>query len=462
MRRTVYIVLSAFSFVVSLVLTACGGSGGGSTTAPVTPNPGNTPTAVTYNTGFTQPVINDNYTGAFRGNGRGLGGDSGGSASSGGGAGDGEFIQLTGGLPAGTATTTLTWKVLRSQYGQQDSTGTLTVQVDTNTKGGYMVTAVNGNANAVRATQSNIFVSTTGIVTGTLPLNIGGAVRDTAFTALRFKDATASTTDFSAMAGTYGYGYFTADTGTGANRYADGGWMRVNADGTGRMCDGAVGYSATCANGLDFVSSYDTVNKSIVHVTQAAVQSQPVSASRYDRLDALLVAKPVAINGVTGYTFSGDVLSWDSRNVALPVRTGIAYASRAYDAATPTPGNVVNLSDANIIGSYNIAMNSVDAAQSGYFYASFARVGTVVKGRGSAGNTVANRLTCGINQLVFPAASSNGVLAGAGSNGAFTAFFIYTDVDSFVYIPNDNSGLGVARRMNTDPTITPLANCQPV
>jgi hypothetical protein len=448
MLKSNFLLLPCCAIAVSL-LAACGGGGGG------------TGTEVTYNTGFTQPIITDTYSGSWSGFGNGFGGDSGGSADSAGGAGDGEFVQLTGGLPTGTNTSVLSWKVLRSQYGQQNTTGTLTVKRNTDSSGGYTVVAVNGSASAVRATQSNIFVSASGIVTGTLPLTIAGTVRDTSINAMRLLDSATATNDFSPVAGTYAYGYFNAEVGTNNNRKADGGWMRVNADGTGRTCDGASSYSATCANGRDIVTTYDSANKSILHVKHAATQSLPIAANFHDSLDVLMVIKPVTINGVAGYALSGDVLSWDSRTPAAPQRTGIVYASRMYDLSG---NNAITLSSSYLTGAYNITMLNVTTGKSGYFFGALADVSGVVKGRASV--DTANPLSCDNdlgNEIIFPASTTNGVFYATGNGNAnYINHAVYIDSDSFMLIPNDSSSLSIARRFSNVPTDTPVASCQPV
>ena len=102
--------------MVALVsaLTACGG--GGSGTATTTPTP-TTPASSALALGLA-----DTFTGTLLGGGTGLWsgdvGADGGSADGGGAAGDGEFVKVSMKFPSATsAAGTLTWTVLRSQFG---------------------------------------------------------------------------------------------------------------------------------------------------------------------------------------------------------------------------------------------------------------------------------------------------------------------------------------------------------
>lgn len=434
-----------------VLLAACGGGGGGTN--------GATSPTVTYDTSFINPTITDNYASAWIGDGGGFGGDGGGSGDSAGGAGDGELVQLIGGFPAGSGSTLLTWKVLRSQYGQSGATGTLTVIRNLNSSGGYTVTAVNGAA--PRATQANLMVSRSGVVTGTLPLTIAGAVKDTVFNAVRLADAKTNVVNFAPLAGQYAFGYYLADKGTGANRAVGGGWMKLKADGTGRICPDALSYSDTCTGGKDVVASYDTKNNSFIHINQASAQSIAVPAGINNTVDIVAVFRPVTINGVNGYAVTGDVLTYDTRNTSKPQETGVIYGSRTVDI---NGLNAVTLNSLFVVGSYSVSVNSVNAGKSGYMFASINTTSNGVKVRSSVDASTPAVCDNNLNdQGLFDATTTNGVFnIKDQGNASLVSYGIYFDADSFVVINSDSTALMLARRISTSPSASPLGvNCLP-
>jgi hypothetical protein len=398
--------------------------------------------------------LNDTYPGAFGGV-DGLGGDAGGSADSGGAAGDGEFIQLSGRFPTGVATTNLTWTVLRSNYGlstgKPGNTGTLTVQIDpVAANGGYKVTQVNGVASS-RVTQANFFVSTAGLISGSLPLPIGtnGATVDALYNAMRLSDLStpASATDFSAYAGDYMYAQLSSNTDTGASANINTGLLHFNADGTGRACSNSTGIVtpanyATCPFGLNFTTSYKAGfnNKVLEFVSNP---NQPASAGYPTFFDALATAKSFTSGGVTSMSMTGDVVATqDGVN-----RTGAFYAAKITASAS-----VPSLA----IGQWNFTSREVNPSATNAGTVTVANIGGTIKINVKAPGVACQGASTTRNMTAGPV---NGSLSlSAPPIGWAAAYAIPMDVDSAIFVV-PGSELGIMRRF--DPTTT-TSPCMPV
>ena len=218
--------------VLASMLASCGGGGGGAS-APVA------------SSSLTISFAADTLTGALGGDGAGLwdGSGGGGGADGGGGAGDGEFVQFH----IDFTSLKFSWTVLRSEYGIAGQTGSLDLVKDSASFGGYRAATGPG------AQQANIFVSRSGQVTGSIPLQVGGTTIYMAYNAVRYKDAVST---LAQVAGTYGIGALVRDANTGANPATSVGTLKLNADGSGRLCP-ETGYSDACANGFNVAIAYD-------------------------------------------------------------------------------------------------------------------------------------------------------------------------------------------------------------
>ena len=351
---------------------------------------------------------------------------------------------------ASTPTGTVTWTVLRSQYGILNTTGTLSIQKDAAITGGYKVTAsvVNGTAVAVSPKQGNFFVSTSGQLSGTLPLPILGG-RDAIFNGIRFKDATSVSTDMSEYAGQYVWAEMDANVGTGLNAGTGYGSLNLNADGTGRVCKQTFVYNASCANGMDIVATFDDpAVRNLIRIKQAATQSLPIPNGNATALDMLAVVRKFGADGVS---LTADFVATGGSG---PGGTGILYASRTGVTLTP--------SDA--IGAWNYSGRNVTAGLSGSVRMAIANVGGVIKSRPFDLATATcspgeSRLTSGpvssVNQGEWWSPSS-------GYSGQYSYAF-QIDADTFVNV-NANAGqleFGVGRRLSADPTLGGAWTCQP-
>jgi hypothetical protein len=439
---------TALVLACTAMVAGCGGGGSSSTAAATTS--GSLTTAVTA------PSLNDTYPGAFGGV-DGLGGDAGGSADSGGAAGDGEFIQLSGRFPTGVATTNLTWTVLRSNYGlttgKTGNTGTLTVQIDpVAANGGYKVTQVNGVAS--RATQANFFVSTAGLISGSLPLPIGtnGATVDALYNAMRLSDLStpASATDFSAYAGDYMYAQLSSNTDTGANASINTGFIHIAADGTGRTCSNSAGIITpsnylTCPGGLNFTTSYKAgFNQKVLEIASNPGQTVPAGYTNF--FNALATAKSFTSGGVASMSMTGDaVMTQDGVN-----RTGAFYAAKITGSAT-----VPNLA----IGQWNFTSRNVNPSATNAGTVTVANVGGTIKV-----NVIAAGGTCqgASTTRAMTAGPVNGSLSlSVPPIGWAAAYAIPMDVDSAVFVAPGATGaeLGIMRRFSASTTGSP---CMPV
>lgn len=342
----------------AILIAGCGGGGGGSNTAVVDNNTGggtNSGTSTAINL-----ALNDQAPAGFAGTGFGTwtgdgGNDSSGGLDAGGAAGDGEFVKVRLSF-SGTGTGTLDWTILQSQYGKVGTTGTLQLQTDA-TNGGYKV--VNGGA-----TQSNIFVSKSGQVSGSLPLPIGAnnAIKDALFNGVRFKDATTAT--LADVAGTYGLAALSkVIAGAPATSRVDLGVFGLNADGTGRVCPDTYQVSSNCQDGFNITFDYDDpANKNLIRIRNAA--GVPGT------LDILAVVKRFKYgDGTTdGLSLTGDVVASDASGVK---ETGALYASRVI-------GSPVDLKLTE--GAWNVAIT--DVGKGGVRFdtkAAFAAVGGEMK-----------------------------------------------------------------------------------
>jgi hypothetical protein len=335
--------------------------------------------------------------------------------------------------------------VLRSQYGITGSVGVLSIQKDASGAGGYKVTGVtvNGLATPVRTNQGNFFVSTTGQLSGTLPLAIGagGSVKDVLFSGIRFKDAVSAAADMSEYAGNYGFGLITADVGTGANVAIGAGVFNIAANGSGRLCGNASSYSASCTNGIDFVASFDDpATRNLLRLRTAASQSQPIAAGFKTGLDMLAVVRKFETSNIS---FTGDLVATGPGQTN---RTGAIYASR-FSAAARSPSTA--------IGAWNYTYRSTkNAVPGGSALVAVADVGGVIKSRDGERNASGQCTN-----------ASGTLTAGPGGSLAITtaaavpvlSYFIPLDTDLAVVVETD-AELGLARRFSTDPTKAP---CQP-
>jgi len=428
----------ASALVVALVsgLSACGG--GGSGTAATTPAP-TTPASSSLALGLA-----DTFTGVLLGGGTGLWsgdvGADGGSADGGGAAGDGEFVKVSMKFPSATSSAgTLTWTVLRSQFGITSSTGILNIQRDTSGAGGYKVVGVNGVATAVRATQGNFFVSTSGQLTGTLPLAVGtgGAVKDTLFNGIRFNDAKSTATDMSEFAGQYGFASLTANAGTGAAPEVSGGIFNLNTNGTGRICDGFV-YSATCANGLDFVATFDDpASRNLIRFVSAATQSQPITATAMSGVNGLFVPRKF---GTAGVSMTGDVVL---TSASLPSRTGAVYTSRVGSSA---------ISSASMVGAWSFTGRNILTNSSSSNLAAVNLVGGLLKA-----NSRSTATSCGSSSSTLTPGPINSAVTITGGGSSATRYLVQLDADLAVFAAPGEE-LGLLRRYSTNPLAAP---CQP-
>jgi hypothetical protein len=269
------------------LLAACSGGDSTSTgtgTGTSTTNTSTTTTATNTTTtaggnslGIT--IASDVAAGSLAGNGNGLwdgagGSDSGGGSDGGGGAGDGEFIQFNFKPSVASAlslpTATFTWKVLKSEYGIAGQTGTMVLTADP-AGGGYSVqTATFANATAAvdPLKQGNIYVALSGDINGSVPVKIGTATVYMVFNGKRYKDILGTP---SQVAGDYFYGQTYREGSTGLNPATDFGTLRINADGSGRICS-----QATISNTCGFVvtiAADDPANPRVLKFTSGAPQN---------------------------------------------------------------------------------------------------------------------------------------------------------------------------------------------
>lgn len=431
----------ASALVVALVsgLTACGGGGSGTTATTPAPTTPTVPTTSALALG-----LNDTFAGVLQGSGTGLWsgdiGADGGSADGGGAAGDGEFVKVSMKFPSSaSANGTLTWTVLRSQFGIANSTGTLNIQRDATGVGGYKVVGVNGVATAVRATQGNFFVSTSGQLTGTLPLAVGtgGAVKDTLFNGIRFNDARSTATDMSEFAGQYGFASLTANVTTGAAPSVSGGILNLNANGSGRICDGFV-YSATCANGLDVLATFDDpTSRNLIRIVNAATQSQSISAGAANGVNGLFVPRKF---GTSGVSMTGDVVL---TGVGIPNRTGAVYASRVGSAA---------INPSSLVGAWSITARNILSNSSTSNLAAVNFVGGVLKA-----NSRATATTCDALSSTLTPGPINPAVTITGGGSTAPRYLVQLDADLVVFVAPGEE-LGLLRRYSSNPLVAP---CQP-
>lgn len=424
-------------------LAACGGGGGGGSSAsapPPTQTPAPAPIALNIDDPFTTPLTGDGSgLWAFDGGGGGDGGDGGGDG--GGGGGDGEFVKVKLRLPSVTKPTgTIVWTVLRSQFGINNNTGTLTIQKDLSGNGGYKVTQVNGSASAVRQGQSNFFISATGQITGTLPLPLGtgGAVIDSMFSGIRFKDATTAANDLSEYAGNYVFAVYDADVGTGAGQDIGIISLKINADGTGRVCTETYLWSATCP-GLDIIARYDDpTTKYVIRIVESAQQSISIPSNAVSVADIIFVARK---NGTTGVSMTGDGVY---SRVVGGKRTGIFYGARA--SAAPAALS-------SLVGAWSYTNRTVGANPSATGTAFFAITssGGVTKARGGTSAT-----NCLPFTRTLTAGSVNGMVTTSAA-GQDTTQLILLDSDLAVNV-SLGAEIGLVRRYSSDPLKAP---CQP-
>jgi hypothetical protein len=421
-------------FVVCILQVACGGGTNGAADSSVTNICASTSASTT----------NDNYVRSLVGDGSGLvadqgGGSDGGGSDGGGSAGDGEFVNFNIVVPTTSSRQgRLKWTVIRSQYGIQDSTGSLCFEKDTASTGGYKVVGVNGtDPSTVRSTQANIYVSTSGVITTTLPLKINGVSKDVVYGASRYRDVASLKADFIDYSGKYIFGYISSDVGTGANPLVSTGIFNLNSDGTGRICDETFIYSDNCINGLDVIATYDDpLKRTTIRVKGSPSQRYPIGNGYATNADIVAVMHKF---GVDGLSFVGDfVLSGYRVN-----RTGAQYGSRIST-------NAYSLT--NAIGAWSVTSRSIISAKTYTTQNAIANVNGVIKARvgGSGISCYSSSSTLTTNAL------ANGVV-NLSTPGIQTAYIVQMDPDLVAYVvPNQEIGFG--RRFSTLPT---AAACQP-
>ena len=428
--------------MVCILQVACGGGGGTNSSSGVS-------TATNICAGNLLKATNDNFTRALVGDGTGLiaeqvsgtdfGSSDGGGSDGVGAAGDGELVNFNIVFPTSTSKQgLLRWTVIRSQYGIQDSTGSLCFEKDTSSSGGYKVVGVNSaEPSSVRSTQANIFVATSGIITTTLPLKINGVTKDVIYSASRYKDIKSYRTDFYDYSGKYIFGYIANDVGTGLNPVVSTGVFNLNPDGTGRICDETFVYSDNCINGLDVIAAYDNpVTRTTIRLKGASNQRYPISAGYATNADIVAVMHKFGVDGVS---FVGDfVTSGYKAN-----RTGAQYGSRISNNAF-----ILN----NAIGAWSITSRSILNGQTYTTQNAIANVNGIVKARIGG-----NGLPCYVaSSTLTPNTVANGVV-NFSTPGVSTAYAVPLDADLVAYVvPNQEIGFG--RRFSTLPS---AAACQP-
>ncbi|NVO07043.1 MAG: hypothetical protein HXX19_14480, partial [Rhodoferax sp.] len=348
------------------------------------------------------------------------------------------------------STGSIAWKVLRSQYGIGGTTGTLTIMEDTTSgKGGYKVTAVNGSAAAVRATQGNFSVSATGQVTGTLPLAVGagGAIKDVLYSGVRYADGTSSTAaDFSDYVGIYGVAGISATAGTNASPDVFTGVLRLNSDGSGRFCGDTTSYSATCTDGINLQASYEyPTTPNVIHIKSTTTTG--IAAGKPTTVDLYAMVRKFGSGGLNR-SISGDfVTTGDSRGN----RTGSMYAALLNVAALDVS------SSSSIIGAWDYTARNVEVGGDGSYNAP------------AAINFVGGQLKLNVpykdgnctdtgRQRIFTA----GPVTGAGTltsttYGAGYTFLLDDDLAVFI-VPG--AEIGFVRKFSTSPSAA--GSCQPV
>lgn len=460
--------------LLALALTGCGGGSSGGVSASANDNgtpannnaqPGNptTPTTLAALSLTSQDTLL--ATTAFIGNGEGIwgnsdsGGDGGSDSGSGdgaGGAGDGEFIRFNVRFPNATSKTgTLTWTVLASQYNILGQTGTMTIERDlasTGGVGGYKVIAGGG------PNQANFLLSTSGQISGTLPLKINGKVKDTLFNGMRFKDSTLpATTDasqaFADIQGMYGFAGLAANAGTGSNADTNGGFFQVKADGSVRICPDVqtpAAVSSTCTDGKDLKLSFNDPNQRDVILIKSVDPTQTFNAYAV----AHKFTSPAA-PGVTGVSMTIDYAGKNSEGIN---RTGTMFASRLPSSGAIAPASAVgawNYTGTNIT---NPGASNASSSK-GNLRIAIANIGGTVKvGAGTNANACEGTGTL----TATPNVPGSLSLRDIDPQGV-SQYLIMLDQDSaVVFMPrtqyNDTS-IGLARRYSKDPTVAP---CQPV
>jgi hypothetical protein len=221
--------LSACTLVLATLVAACGG---GSSSTSTSGGSGNTtlPNVPSFDAGVgTVPdfplVVSD--SGTVEG-GPGAGGDSAGEGS----AGDGEririlinFSQLSG-----------TWTIVTSAYGVVGQTGKFTLTKDSNA-GGYRFIGAT-------LSQDNLYVSKSGLISGSLPLRLKGVETRSKFVAILESQKEAS---LAGIAGLYNMGYTLVSPNNPAAFRAVPATMKISATGAVRICPFAA-YSDTCGD----------------------------------------------------------------------------------------------------------------------------------------------------------------------------------------------------------------------
>lgn len=285
-----------------IAVASCGGGGGGGGSTALQISNSDTFAGVLTSTG--DGLWND----------AGTGGDSGG-ADGGGAAGVGEFVDVSIRFPAssGSGTGTMTWRILRSDYGLAGTSGQASIVKD-----GSVTTAEHGGYKIVGApaNQGNLFVSKTGQISGSIPLTIKGATVYTSFTALRYKDSLQTVTN---VVGVYSFGILLADPGTGANPDSSYGSFHISTDGTGRICPD-VAYSDACSGGINVTTALDDPsNPRVIKITSSAP----------DNIVGYAVARQY--NGVVYMTIDLSLVGTDGK-----ARTGVMYAARSSGTFDPS------------------------------------------------------------------------------------------------------------------------------
>jgi len=115
--------------------------------------------------------------------------------------------------------------------------------------------------------QGNVYVALSGDVSGSVPVKIGTATVYMLFNGKRYKDILGTP---SLAAGDYFFGQTYREAATGNNPSTDYGTLRINANGTGRICS-QVAYSNSCSGGLDVtIESDDPASPRVLKFTTGA------------------------------------------------------------------------------------------------------------------------------------------------------------------------------------------------
>jgi len=440
---------STCAALIALVFTGCGGgsssTGGGGTQGATAFD--TTPTlSLAYADSFTATTLRGSGTGSWSGDGSNDSGNSDGAGA----AGDGEFVGFQIKFPNATSTTgTITWKVLASQYGIKDQTGTLTITRELTAGGGYKV------VNPSTPNQANFMVSFSGQISGTFPLTINGVQKDVLFNGVRYMDsALVAATDpsqaFAEIAGIYGFAGLAANAGSGSNADTNGGFLQFNADGSARICPNAktpAEVSSTCTGGGNVTLAFnDPTKRDVIKLTSADL--------KFNAYALVHKFSSTASPNNTGVSLTIDYNAINSSGIR---RTGAIYASRVPSTAIAAAEAIGawSLMDVHISNPGN--SNATSTKKNGFI--AIKDIAGTVKVRPSTATS------CGATTLTLTQATGiNGALQLNAPASSDISYLIMMDQDSGVLLQPfsatfNDTGITLVRRYSTDPTV--LSTCQP-